>query len=181
MATALPLAWQSYRLPKQGNTWNEIEDASAGDLQLGRFAVADGASESAFALEWANLLVDNYVRLPNPLSSWLPMARQSWLELLQNQEFLWYTQIKFDEGALATLLGVTFQEATEPDLLHWKAHAVGDSCLFLVRTQQLCQAFPRQKACEFSCYPRLLCSRQRPTWTVLEEPEGKLGDFQPGD
>ena len=44
-----PLRWSVLRLPKQGNTDAEYEDAWAADAAAGRFAVADGASETSFA------------------------------------------------------------------------------------------------------------------------------------
>ena len=47
------LQWQSLSLPKRGHSPEEYEDALAGDPRSGRFAVADGASESSFAGLWA--------------------------------------------------------------------------------------------------------------------------------
>src|SRR6267378_47866 len=50
-----------FRLPKAGSTQAEYEDAVAWSRRRGRFAVADGASASAFARLWAQLLVQAYV------------------------------------------------------------------------------------------------------------------------
>ena len=44
-----PLRWRALSLPKQGHATDEYEDAWAADPAAGRFAVADGASESVFA------------------------------------------------------------------------------------------------------------------------------------
>jgi len=41
--------WRALGLPKRGHSAEEYEDAFAGDPKVGRFAVADGASESSFA------------------------------------------------------------------------------------------------------------------------------------
>ena len=50
-----------FRLAKDGSTRAEYEDAIAWSRRRRRFAVADGASASAFARLWAQLLVRAYV------------------------------------------------------------------------------------------------------------------------
>ena len=47
--------------PRTGNAAEECEDAFACNDPAGRFAVADGASESIFAGEWARLLCEAFV------------------------------------------------------------------------------------------------------------------------
>ena len=54
------------------------------DPARGRFAIADGATESSFAGEWARLLVEGFVQTPHAgcwpnWSNWLPTAQQLWL------------------------------------------------------------------------------------------------------
>ena len=46
------LIYRPFRLQKRGNRLDEYEDACAGDATLGRFAIADGATESSFAGQW---------------------------------------------------------------------------------------------------------------------------------
>ena len=48
--------------PKSGNTASEYEDAYAVKPEALRFAVADGASETSFARQWAELLVEGFVQ-----------------------------------------------------------------------------------------------------------------------
>ncbi len=69
---------RSFWLPKAGNSPEEYEDASrvvypqrigASGRRTARVAVADGASESAFAREWANVLVGR-LRLPASRHTW---------------------------------------------------------------------------------------------------------------
>src|SRR5436309_5977268 len=50
--------------PKAGNAAHEYEDAFALEAAALRFAVADGASETSFARQWAELLVDRFVHEP---------------------------------------------------------------------------------------------------------------------
>jgi hypothetical protein len=63
--TTTAIHWSSFSLHKDGNRPDEYEDAFAGNPKVGRFAVADGASESSFAALWAKLLVDGST-LPQP-------------------------------------------------------------------------------------------------------------------
>ena len=99
-----------------------------GRSAAGRFAIADGASESSFARTWADLLVQGFTGHTGPWSRWLPAARQSWLDKFQASEFSWYAEEKFLQGAYATFLGVSIHEANH----RWRAVAIGDSCLFHV-------------------------------------------------
>src|SRR5258708_5479570 len=105
---ALPLDWHVFHLPKRGHAPEEYEDALAADLALGRFALADGASESSFAAAWARLLVEGFVTAsgqPWRGLDWLPALRQRWVETVEALSLPWYAEIKREEGAFATLLG----------------------------------------------------------------------------
>src|SRR5260370_42032120 len=81
MTRADPPRWRALSVPKHGHTEDEYEDAWAADPDAGRFAVADGASESAFAGLWARLLVEGFVAAPQPpaLLLWLAVPRRRWL------------------------------------------------------------------------------------------------------
>jgi Protein phosphatase 2C len=155
MTNACPsLVCKAFAVPKAGHRREEYEDAFAADPETGRFAVADGAAESAFAATWANLLVGHYVQQPGPWSQWLPVARQRWQQQCARADMPWYLEEKFEQGAFATFLGVSFRG---PD--RWRAGAVGDCCLFQVRGSQLRQAFPVGHSATFGNQPALLCSR----------------------
>ena len=143
-------------MPKGGHGPDEYEDAFAGVPAAGRFAVADGASESSFARTWADLLVHGFTAHTGPWSRWLPAARQSWQEAIQDRTFSWYAEDKFLQGAHATFLGVSIQEAN----LRWRAVAIGDSCLFQVRDHRLLRAFPMRRSGAFGNQPDLIGSRK---------------------
>ena len=74
------LRWRALRAPKHGHTDAEYEDAWAAYPEAGRFAVADGASESSSAGLWARLLTEEFVaaRRPWDLADWLDAARGRW-------------------------------------------------------------------------------------------------------
>jgi hypothetical protein len=156
------LRWQGFGLPKRGNRPEEYEDAFAGDPATRRFAIADGASESAFAAEWARLLVEGYVQTPGKPREWLGLLRQRWLQQLSGREMPWFAEVKFEEGAFATALGVAFGTMRSEGPRRWHAWAVGDSCLFQVHQDRLVGSFPLTRADEFGNRPDLLCSRSRP-------------------
>jgi hypothetical protein len=157
MADLFPtLTWRAFAMPKAGHAREEYEDACAGNPETGRFAIADGATESSFARTWAELLVKSYTRQEAPWAEWLAVARASWQEAYQERAFSWYAEDKFLEGAYATFLGLSFQREQR----RWQAAAVGDSCLFQVRALGMLEAFPVRHANSFGNQPGLLGSRK---------------------
>jgi hypothetical protein len=179
---ALNLEWAAYRLAKQGNAEGECEDAYAGDPGAGRFAVADGASESAFARAWAEFLAQGYVNHRGPWSGWLPAARAGWDGRFAGEAMPWYVEAKFQEGAFATLLGLTLGRRPGPSgRLPWRAVAVGDSCLFQVRGDRVRRAFPVKRAADFDNRPALVGSRRRPLLLPRCRRVRTRGTWRPGD
>ena len=71
----------------------------------------------------------------------------------------WFAEIKREEGAFATFLGVGVRAPTAKKRGGWRAVAVGDSCLIQVRDGRCVHAFPLQKARQFSNQPNLIASR----------------------
>jgi hypothetical protein len=173
--TSFHLTWHAFGRPKHGHSPEEYEDAFAGDPESGRFAVADGASESAFAGSWARILVKAYVKVPGSWSNWLPAARKRWRTKVDGQNLSWYAETKFQEGAQATLLSVAFTDAG------WHAQAIGDSCLFHVRNNDLVRSFPISRSADFTNQPALLCSRPRGTTKLKSKRPNIKGDWQPHD
>jgi hypothetical protein len=169
------LACRAFHMPKAGHTLAEYEDAFAGDPERGRFAIADGASESAFARRWARILVNAYVRTPGSWSLWLPGARRRWRSKYHCQELPWYAESKFAQGAFASLLGVAIAGQ------HWQAQAIGDSCLFHVRGHSLRRGFPVRRSDEFGNEPNLLGSRPRGNTQIMTKRIHLAGEWEPGD
>src|SRR5437016_4924411 len=95
-----------FQLPKAGHRPEECEDAFALDPERGRFALADGASESFAAGDWARRLVAGFVAHAGPWSRWRQKARADWLAQFHGRELSWYAETKLHEGAWATLLGL---------------------------------------------------------------------------
>src|ERR1700676_1441296 len=108
--------WNVFCLPKRGNAEDEYEDAWAADPARGRFAVADGASESSFAGRWAQLLTGAFLEAARPadVADWVNGPRRGWAAEVMGLELPWYAEMKREQGAFATLLGLGVRPP-EPD------------------------------------------------------------------
>jgi Protein phosphatase 2C len=170
------LAWTEQ---KKGNSPEENEDAFAADLDRGRFAIADGATESSDAAVWARILVDAFVENGCAMAGgWAdaqPALQARWMAAVAHTAMPWYAEIKRQEGAFATFLGLTLEGA------HWQAVAVGDSCLFHVRGQQMLAAFPLQHWIDFTTTPCLVGSRNASAECWERHVHRCEGDLAPGD
>jgi hypothetical protein len=182
---AVPVAALSYhalRVARRGHPPEECQDAVAGAPERGRYAVADGASESADAGLWARLLVDDFVGSPArhlAWATWLPPLRGRWAAeaaaLPPGGALPWYLEERAREGAFATFLGVVVEDSV------WHAQAVGDSCLFQLRGGALLRAFPVQRADEFGGAPWLIGSRPSGAEVAGKRGQRAEGEWQAGD
>ena len=158
---------RAFWLPKRGDNPEDWEDAWAGDRQQGRFAVADGATESAFASSWARSLVERFVQStdcePHEWSRWLPDLQREWTDQFQGSDLPWFAEAKLEKGAFATFLGIVVRLMPDASW-QWHAAAVGDTCLFHTRGAELVCTFPCVVADQFSNSPFLIGSK-----TPLEE------------
>jgi hypothetical protein len=94
-----------------------------------------------------------------------------WAEGQKGKATAWYSERKAQAGAFSSLLGVTI----EGD--RWRALAVGDSCLFVVRAGKVLRAFPLERAEQFSNRPSLLSSVARANagvWSEIAVVEGDV-------
>jgi Protein phosphatase 2C len=147
----------AFRMPKAGCSQAEYEDATAWSSRGRRFAVADGASASAFARLWAQLLVRAYVggqlRAESLETDLVPIQAQ-WVSQVDQRSLAWYAQEQARRGAFAALAGLALHADTS-----WSALAVGDCCVFHVRDEALLTAFPVSDARAFDNRPLLLGAR----------------------
>lgn len=185
-----PWRAQSFWAAKAGNSPEEYEDAFALGIEAGRFAVADGATESLFAKGWAQLLTNGFAidsihlarirRRENKqtyLSEWLVPLQKAWHEGIDWNTLPWFAEEKARNGAFATFLSLELSDS----LRRWQAIAVGDSALFLVRDDRLKTAFPLSHADKFGSTAALLCSNQARNHTVWKQIRVKRGDWRSGD
>jgi Protein phosphatase 2C len=179
MTAVKPLPWRALRTPKRGHTDAEYEDAWAANPQAGRFAVADGASETSYAELWARFLAESFVaaRQPWETQDWLSGPRQRWSAAVDGLDLPWYGEMKREQGAFATLLGLAVRSPAPHQPGRWRALAVGDSCLVRCRNGQRPRSFPLSKSAEFGNQPRLLGSRPG----LTPAPALASGSCRPGD
>jgi hypothetical protein len=176
-------------LPKLGNAVEEFEDAFGSDPAAGRFAVADGATESSFSGRWAEAMVRSFVRQPPPwppdpaaLAAWLKPLQEQWHASIPWDRLPWYGLEKAQSGAFATLLGLEFfADATGDPGGTWRAISVGDSVLLQVREGELRLAWPVSASQQLGNRPRLLSSLPSRNAGVLEECVTVGGEARPGD
>jgi protein phosphatase 2C-like protein len=170
-----------FRLPKDGSSRAEYEDAIAWNRSHRRFAVADGASASAFARLWAQLLVRAYVRgqlSAQNLEDDLAPLQARWSEDVEQRDLPWYAAEQARRGAFAALAGLTLDHDGR-----WTALAIGDCCVFQMRGAALVSATPLTEPEAFNNRPllvgsRAMCNRQlRCAGAIVESG----GEWQPGD
>jgi len=172
--------WFAASVPKAGSRAAENEDATAADPKRVRFAVADGATEGWQSRAWAQHLAGAFIRRPPgpaDFPGWLAQVRRNWKPKTPKNE-AWYASVKQDQGSFATLLGLEFRRSTDCFSLVWKAVAVGDSCLFLLRGDRFEVAFPVGSAADFGTQPPLVPSSPQ---RECPEAEWLTGRAEPGD
>jgi hypothetical protein len=170
----------SFQVQKDGSSPQECEDAffisTDGETEGGtaefRVGLADGATESAFSKQWAELLVAEVVdgalfsALFHPSSEWsagFSRIRRAWRDQVMGHDLPWYLEQKVDEGAFAAVLGVQFTDRTSRNrrrrAMHVRAVAIGDTCMFHVRDGLMLSGFPLDSAQDFSNRPFLVGTR----------------------
>ena len=190
---------RGFWLPKAGNRPEEYEDAwrvvypqriDASGSPTARAALSDGASESAFAREWANVLADAFVSKPpdmcgltnDSMCDWLTYAQEEWRAGIPWDRIPWHGEAKARAGSFATLLGLTVTTKTGNSRRpSWRAIAVGDSCLFVIRDDRLWLSFPLENAAQFDNSPNLVCSNPENMGDLWENVHQSDGECAPGD
>lgn len=178
---------QGFYAPKRGNAVSEYEDAyfpehACQRRQTSEFhcAVADGASSSAFAREWARLLVRwYYYRLFS-----LGLVHRCWLRKVNCRPVPWYLEEKIRRGAHATLVGLSIRDSKKSKSGggDWEATAVGDSCLFHVRGDELLTVAPITQSVDFNNHPYLVSTDASESFGLRDSSlKVASGTWQPDD
>jgi hypothetical protein len=211
-APAMRVTTRAFHVPKRGGNEEEYEDAYfPGEFadQVGAFrcAVADGASESAFANIWAQLLVRGFGKRKMRIAE----LQTHWQKAVGGKRLPWFLEKKAKKGAFAAFIGLSIRgdgaattrarlaanravaNVSASDWMPpsggngngaaassngwrteagsekgeiagtWRALAVGDSCLFQVRNDELITVGPVSVSAEFDNSPFLLGSRSKET------------------
>lgn len=187
MTLSIRVQW----LPKAGNRDDEYEDACWPDralttaLPVVRCALADGATESAFAGLWARQLVATYASSSAAgAENWLaalPQEQARWQAQIAARSLPWYAEEKARSGAFAALLGVTIVKTVGATGRRWQASSVGDCALFQVRGNALLTSFPATTAAFFTSRPLLIPSTPGQNVALASHVQRATGEMQPGD
>ena len=133
----LKLTVKGFITHKQAETMDDCQDAMAVDENVGRYAIADGATRSFMSKPWAALLVKHFCKITR-----LSLTEDNWKEWLRPVQQEWYQQVEKEvkmlkrywltnsfntqESATSTFIGLEIDKVTS----EWKAIIIGDSCLF---------------------------------------------------
>lgn len=177
--TFRPLFWRVFTVAKSDATPDENEDAFAVNPVNGKFAIADGATQSAFAAQWARLLVEGYMTRDFCSDPGLALLRQAWANAVDDMEVPWYVAEQREKGAFAAFLGLSLSNAADVSAGRWSAVAIGDTCAFQIRSGVLKSAWPIQHSSQFCNLPRLIGSRDAENDSRLDVKDGtwESGDY----
>jgi hypothetical protein len=139
--------------PKSGHRAAENEDAARWSQSGGllRACVADGATESAFAAQWAQVLADAFARSGQFDAAWPEWERR---HAGRSADVPWYVAAKAEQGAHAAALGVAVEGRA------WRAQARGDCNLFVLSRGEIARAWPFDSAGAFGTSPDLFVSNR---------------------
>lgn len=172
-------------MPKSGSTMSECEDMLAIDDDVGRYAVADGATEAFDSGRWARRLVDSWVS--SEITPDGPRSFQQWIEpigrdLQSSWEVMplsWYAEEKARSGSFAAFVGLSFNESAGS--LSWKAVSLGDSCLFHLKNDHKCDSWPITDSTGFGSAPVLVPSSPMLLARTAELINVKAGNLEAGE
>lgn len=158
----MAIASYAFSLARRGNSPAEYEDAFAANEATGRYALADGASESCFAGLWARLLVEDFAKHTGSyVHSWpasVPSVQVLWDADVRSRRLPWHAERGVGQGAFGAFLGVVLRTASDASAW-WQAIAVGDACVMHTRDEALLRAFPLDHSEQFGNDPSLVGSR----------------------
>lgn len=187
------LTLNHFWLQKLGNEQADYEDAFApkidGTIEQAGFslAIADGATESSFASDWAKILTRAFVKEPftsiETLQARAESLSQRWHSFVNRRPLPWFAEEKVRLGAFATLLGVTLASNSSDSNQSgdWSAIAVGDSCIFQIRNDDLVCSFPVSSAAEFGSSPTLLSTNLSRNSQLWEQVKCHTSNWSAGD
>jgi hypothetical protein len=159
--------------------------------------LADGAGDSIYQSELANLLVSEFVNNPfytdtkkDKFIKWLEPIQKRWEEIIDWENIPWYKEAKAKIGAFSTLLAVrvTTRETRDAICLATTARettsivcfAVGDTCVFVVNEKDFI-AFPIGHVADFSKNPHLLGSYPKYNIQIKQYIQTRTIDIDEGD
>jgi serine/threonine protein phosphatase PrpC len=147
-----------------------------------RVAIADGASTSFLARQWAELVAEAAVAGPiDEVGDRLEATRPTWGQVLAdfreqrtaaNQPLAWFEETKLSEGAASTLVAVEIDPAGRTA----QVRCIGDAAALLIRDGKLLHAVPTTDAAHFDNHPTLVRTVQPAPAPIAAAWELERGD-----
>jgi hypothetical protein len=180
----MKIEYSHFWLSKAGNMASICEDAFypynfpfeiiSHDQKYQRYAIADGASTAYLSGLWATVLVDGFGSYDDDITSanFLDLIQtliinENWNPRLadyikkrehEGKPLSWYDEMALQNGAASTLLEVSFSLDEKKIKENFCTIAIGDSCLFQVRNNDLITKFPLNSSADFDNSPLLISS-----------------------
>jgi hypothetical protein len=176
------------QVPKPGSNSDQCEDAFDFSSRTSTAAVCDGAGTAFESRRWARLLTKRFAMDPprewtrGTLMDWTALVADDWTQSIPWANLNLFEEGKARSGSAATLLGLQFQAASErASTGAWRCLAVGDSCLFQVRGDQLVRTLPLGHSADFTVHPPLLSTDKQINAASLDKLVTGEGNWQKGD
>ena len=178
------LTTKSFIIQKEAESREDCQDACRQNKEMARYAVADGATQSFFPKEWADLLVEHFCEasVPYPTKnswrSWIKPVQEKWhvrvaRKVEERDVFFLNNPFNFKQPAASTFIGVEFDRAQA----NWQAMIVGDSCIFHLSACEF-RSYVIEKSTGFTNRPRVFASYDKDN---NFEPSFVKCDTTPGD
>lgn len=164
-----------------------IYENNLDEIQSLPVAIADGATETSFAVEWAEKLVNSYVSKPfknlDEFKNRIQSLSKSWEKTVFSKPLPWYAEEKARMGAFSTFIGleINFIDSLLSKSGQWNAIAIGDSCLFQIRKNTLLSVFPIKKAEDFTNSPMLISSNLENNIQCWDKVLNQSGEWEKDD
>jgi hypothetical protein len=150
-----------------------------------RYAIADGASTAYLSGLWATILVDVFGSYAEEITNtnFFDLIQKLILDEYWNSRLddyikkreaegkplSWYDEMALQNGAASTLLEISFSLEENKLKDKFSALAIGDSCLFLVRNDELITKFPLNSSADFDNSPLLISSESNRNLNLHEK------------
>jgi hypothetical protein len=157
----------SGRTHKKNESITDCQDCFQINEAENCFAIADGASQSFYPNIWAELLVNKFCQNPEinqqNWQTWLVPIQNKWLLEVEQRVAkaetekrpVWVTnknRLNFREAGTSTFIGLQFLDDQV------KVSIVGDSCLFILKGNELKQTYLLKSSKDFNDRPAYFAS-----------------------
>ena len=185
-SNVLKLTARRFITHKQAETMDDCQDACEENENedVGRYAIADGATLSFMSKPWAALLVKHFCKttglsvIKDNWEEWLRPIQQEWYQQVEKEvkalKQYWLTNsFNIQESATSTFIGLEIDKVTSK----WQAIIIGDSCLFHVDDSGF-KSHPITDSADFTNRPNAFTSFEKDNH---HGPTFVTGDVKPGD